>query len=65
MKRRKVGFYAMYKGDEFIDLGTIPDLAKKYHVREDNLRYRATKTYRRRVKHGTMLIRIEDEKNDD
>ena len=28
--------YAMYKGDKFIDLGTIDYLAKKYHKKKRN-----------------------------
>lgn len=31
--------YAMYKGDKFIDLGTIDYLAKKYHKTEKLIKY--------------------------
>lgn len=37
MKRLKD--YALYKGDEFVDLGTIKYLSKKYHIPEKTLRY--------------------------
>ena len=39
MKRLKD--YALYKGDEFVDLGTIKHLSKKYHIAEKTLRYYA------------------------
>lgn len=29
--------YAMYKGDKFIDLGTLTYLAEKYHKRQKTL----------------------------
>lgn len=51
----------MYKGDAFLDLGTLPELAKKYHVKQESLAFKATKVYRKRVKDGTVLIRIEDD----
>ena len=31
--------YALYKGDKFIDLGTIDYLAKKYHKKKETLKY--------------------------
>ena len=31
--------YAMYKGDKFIDLGTIAYLANKYHKTEKLIKY--------------------------
>lgn len=30
--------YAMYKGDKFIDIDTIPNLAEKYHKTESALK---------------------------
>ena len=31
--------YAMYKGDSFVDLGTLTYLAEKYHKTESALKY--------------------------
>lgn len=31
--------YAMYRGDEFIDIGTIDELADKYYKRRELLAY--------------------------
>ena len=31
--------YALYKGDKFIDLGTIDYLAKKYNKKKETLKY--------------------------
>ena len=35
----KVKEYALYKGDTFIDLGTIKELAKKLGVNERTVQY--------------------------
>ena len=31
--------YAMYRGDEFIDIGTIDELADKYYKKRENSLY--------------------------
>ena len=52
--------YALYKGDEFIDLGTIKYLSKKYNLAEKTLRYYAMPTGRKRAgKNGYIVIKIE------
>lgn len=49
--------YALYKGDKFIDLGTIDYLAKKYHKKKETLKYL---TYPSTHKRGrkTLLYKI-------
>lgn len=53
--------YAMYKGDKFIDLGTISYLAKKYHKKKKNLRFLAKPcVHKRSTKNMLLLYRIEN-----
>ena len=49
--------YAMYRGDQFIDLGTITYLAEKYHKTKKSLKYL---TYPSTHKSGrkTLLYKI-------
>ena len=47
--------YAMYKGDKFIDLGTIDYLAKKYHRTEKSIKYLALPSVHKKS-HGNMLL---------
>ena len=48
-KRNKV-IYALYKGDEFIDLGTKKELAIKYNIKEHTIVFYASPAYKRRIK---------------
>lgn len=57
--RKKVKEYALYKGDEFIDLGTVDHLAKRLNVKENTIRFYSYPTYQKRTKgHGYVLIEI-------
>lgn len=53
--------YAMYKGDHFIDLGTLTYLAEKYHKRQKTLKFLTTPSAHKRS-HGNSLLlyRIND-----
>lgn len=54
--------YAMYRGDQFIDLGTVTYLAEKYHKKKQSLKFLATPTAHKRSKETSlMLYRIENE----
>lgn len=62
--------YALYKGDEFIDLGTKEYLAKILNVTPRTIYYYSTPTYRKRVEdrkkdttqsYITIKIECEDE----
>lgn len=58
--------YAMYKGDKFIDIDTIPNLAKKYHKTESALKFLSYPSAHKRS-HGNSLLLYEiedDEQND-
>nr|DAQ57427.1 MAG TPA: hypothetical protein [Caudoviricetes sp.] len=58
--------YAMYRGDTFIDLGTIPELAAKYHKTIDMMRWLSYPTAHRRNKNGKRLLlyKIGDDDDD-
>ena len=54
--------YALYKGDEFIDLGTIPEIAKREGVKPKTIYYYKTPAYKKKFKDDTnrkVLIRLE------
>ena len=42
----KEGIYALYKGDKFIDLGTVKQLARTLNVKPETIRRYATPTHK-------------------
>ena len=56
----------MYRGDTFIDLGTIPELAVKYHKTINMMRWLSYPTAHRRNKSGKRLLlyKIGDDDDD-
>ena len=62
MRKSKV-VYALYKGDTFLELGTVPELAKYLNVKESTIKFYTTKTYRKRRKgsnNSYIVIKVED-----
>lgn len=60
----KENIYAAYKGDEFIDLGTKKELAKKLNIKPSSIHFYTTPTYRKRRENSPnslIIIRIDDE----
>lgn len=59
----KIKTYALYKGDEFIDLGTTKELAEKIGVSERSIRFYSTPTYvkRNNKENCYVVVRIDDE----
>lgn len=59
--------YALYEGDKFLDLGTSKELAKKFHVKPQTIRYYASRTTQQRAKENRkrLAIRIDDEEDDE
>lgn len=54
--------YALYRGDEFIIVGTIKEIAKKQHVKESTIRYYASPCYRKKTKgKGYILIKVDED----
>ena len=57
----KMKTYALYKGDKFLNLGSIKFLAEWLGVKEDTIRFYSSPTYRKRTgDRGLLVIRIED-----
>lgn len=42
--------YALYKGDEFIMIGTAKEIAKERNVKEKSIQFYVTPTYKSRYK---------------
>lgn len=64
MARQKI--FALYKGDEFIDVGTVKELAKKRNVKPESIRYLSTPAYERKIANrknskALIAIKMEDE----
>ena len=60
------GCFALYRGDEFIDLGTIDYLSQKENIAQDTLRFYATKFYKDNVQkeNSFVVIRIDENEED-
>jgi hypothetical protein len=59
---RKKQIYALYRGDEFINLGTIEELARYEKVKPRSIRYLQTPAYKKKFKEDNnrrVLIKIE------
>lgn len=55
--------YAIYKGDEFIMIGTKEECAKRLNIKPDHVQFMASPTNAKRDKGNRMTaIVIEDEK---
>ena len=53
--------YALYHGDNFIDLGTVDYLAKLLKVTNKTISFYASPTYQKRNNYkGYVVIRIEE-----
>ena len=60
----KSTWYAMYRGDTFIDLGTVDYLAEKYHKKKQSLLSLSMPAYHRTAPKNSqrlMLYKIEDQ----
>lgn len=42
--------YALYKGDELLEIGTIEEIAKRQNVSENTIRYYKTNAHLRKCK---------------
>ena len=50
--------YALYKGDELLDIGTLEYLSKKYNIKKRSLIFYGTPTYQKRTsKKGKRLVK--------
>jgi hypothetical protein len=61
--------FAIYKGDTFIDLGTLSELSIRLGSKETSIRYKATNAYKRKLnksingkyENQTIVIQVPDE----
>ena len=56
--------YALYRGDEFITVGTVKELAEFMGVKEASIRFWSYPSYLNRIKsyeHSIRVIKIEEE----
>lgn len=55
--------YALYKGDKFLDLGTAEELAKKFNVKKETIKFYCTNTYLKRIgkdyKNRLIAVKLE------
>lgn len=58
--------YALYKGDDFIDIGTTKELAQKLNVKEETIRFYATSTWKNKTNcESWVVVSIEEDKEDE
>jgi hypothetical protein len=67
---RKQSCYALYKGDQFIDLGTITELSERLNIKEQTLWFYTSKVYEKRSEQKNsdnlrILIKIEENDYDE
>lgn len=58
--------YALYKGDEILQIGTISEIAEKQNIKERTVKFYKTPIYEKRIqsrksKKARILIEIESE----
>lgn len=57
---RKAQCFALYRGDEFIDVGTVKELAERRGVSEWTIRFLASASYHKRSSYNALrAYRIE------
>ena len=66
-KKSKEKIYAIYKGDKFIDVGTIPELSKRLGRTYEAIYFMTTPVAKRRDVNYNHLVayQIEEEKDND
>lgn len=53
--------FALYRGDEFVDVGTARELAERQGVKPSTISFMASPAYRKRAKGDRLLAyRLED-----
>ena len=57
--------YALYKGDNFITLGTIPEIAKKLEVTPQTIYFYKTPAYKKRKRNGKDYLELVEIEKDE
>lgn len=53
--------YALYRGDEFVDVGTADEIAKRRGIKPESVKWMSTPSYRKRGREDKLTAyRIED-----
>lgn len=52
---KRNGMFALYRGDEFVDVGTADELAERHGIKPSSIAFMATPSYHRR-KVGDRLL---------
>lgn len=62
-KKKNKNDYALYKGDMFVSLGSIKEIAKEMGLKEATVKFYASPSYQKRVPagNGYILIKIEED----
>lgn len=61
MRKRRKRVYALYQGDEFIDLGTAAQLARILGCKTETVEWQSSASGRRRARpDGRHIIRVAD-----
>lgn len=47
--KRKRTIYSIYKGEEFIDVGTKEELMQRHNIKSETFNFYTTKTYHNRI----------------
>lgn len=65
---RPVSDYAIYQGDTFLDIGTVSELAEKFKVTPETIRFWGTPAHLKRMKKSDgeigdskIVIKLDDE----
>jgi len=46
--------FAFYKGDKFLGLGTMPEIAQRLDIKVKTIRYYRTTAYRKKINEGKI-----------
>lgn len=63
-KERKIQEYALYKGEEFLCMGTAREIAEEMGIKKTTVYFYLSPSYKKRMKkNGKVLIRLDDEED--
>jgi len=61
---KKIKEYALYRGDTFLMIGTINEIAEAYNIKPSTVRFYASQVYKKRRENNKdylILVEIEDD----
>ncbi|TFI09829.1 hypothetical protein E4P35_13075 [Thiopseudomonas sp. 4R-3cl] len=54
-------YYALYKGEDILIIGTIKEIAEKLGIKEESVKFYATPTYKKRTtENARRLVSLND-----